>query len=39
MLHVDGLSAIALVVEVLDGLLAPGRVDLEAGVASPISVT
>ena len=39
MLHVDGLSAIALVVEVLDGLLSPGRVDLEAGVASPFGVT
>ena len=35
MLHVDGLGTIALVVEVLDGLFSPGRVDLEAGVASP----
>ena len=39
MLHVDGLGTVALVVEVLDGLFAPGRVDLEAGVASPISST
>ena len=39
MLHVDGLGTVALVVEVLDGLLAPGRVDLEAGVASPFGVT
>lgn len=37
MLHVDGLGAIALDVEVLNGLLSPGCVDLEAGVACPIT--